>query len=96
MISLFPYLGLLALAAMLFVLVPLLRYREVAAKSTLEQRKQKNREVFAQRTQELADDLAQGLVSADEHEKLLAELQRRQLVPVTLPQALGATRSAAA
>jgi cytochrome c-type biogenesis protein CcmH len=76
MTSLWPWLILLSVVAMLFVAVPLWRYREVAARSALAQRREKNREVFQQREGELAQDLRQGLVTADEHAKLLAELQR--------------------
>jgi cytochrome c-type biogenesis protein CcmH len=50
------------------------------AQSALQQRRDKNRDVFAQRQQELEQDLAQALVSTEEHAKLLAELQRAFLL----------------
>jgi len=73
-------LALLILAAMAFVLVPLWRHRNQVAQSALQQRRDKNRDVFAQRQQELEQDLAQALVSTEEHAKLLAELQRAFLL----------------
>ena len=76
MTDLWPYLILLSIIAMAFVIVPLWRYRETTAQSTLDQRREKNRDVFLQREAELAHDQLQGLVTADEHAKLLAELQR--------------------
>lgn len=76
MTALWPYLILLSIIAMAFVIVPLLRYRDKAAQSALEQRREKNREMFLQREGELVHDLQQGLVTTDEHAKLLAELQR--------------------
>ena len=76
MTSLWLILALLIAVAMLFVLVPVWRHRDVVARSALEQRKEKNREVFEQRRLELDHDLHEGLLPADEHAKLLAELQR--------------------
>ncbi|MEY4642633.1 MAG: hypothetical protein RLZZ227_2627 [Pseudomonadota bacterium] len=76
MTALWPYLILLCIVAAAFVLVPLLRYRDTAARSVLDQRREKNREVFRQREAELAQDLQQGLVGEDEHARLLTELQR--------------------
>lgn len=80
MTSLWPQLALLILCAMGFVLVPLWRHRNQVAQSALQQRRDKNRDVFAQRQQELEQDLAQGLVTTEEHAKLLAELQRAFLL----------------
>jgi cytochrome c-type biogenesis protein CcmH len=62
--------------AMLFVMVPLWRFRGEAVYSSLEFRKQKNHEVFQQRIGELQLELQQELINAEEHAKLLAELQR--------------------
>lgn len=76
MSTLWLQLAVLSLAAMLFVLIPLWRHRDRVAQSALEQRREKNRDVFSQRQQELAQDLQQGLVTAEEHAGLLAELQR--------------------
>jgi cytochrome c-type biogenesis protein CcmH len=76
MTALLPYLLLLGLVAAAFVLVPLWRYRDTAAQSVLEQRREKNREVFRQREGELGNDLQHGLITGDEHARLLTELQR--------------------
>jgi len=62
--------------AMLFVMVPLWRFRGEAVYSSLELRKQKNHEVFQQRIGELQLELQQELINTEEHAKLLAELQR--------------------
>jgi cytochrome c-type biogenesis protein CcmH len=78
--GLMPWLLLLSALALAFVIVPLWRHRESAARTALEQRRAKNREVFRQREGELAADLQQGLVNAEEHAKLLAELQRAFMV----------------
>lgn len=78
--SLTLFLALLSAIAVAFVAVPLWRYRGASAASTLELRREKNREVFRQREAELAQDLEQNLVTADEHARLLAELQRAFLL----------------
>lgn len=80
MTTLWPGLLLLSLLAMLFVLVPLWRYRNQAARSVLQQRRDKNLEVFRQRQLELEQDVQQGLTTPDEHARLLAELQRAFLL----------------
>jgi cytochrome c-type biogenesis protein CcmH len=68
----------LMLIAMAFVAVPLWRGRrgEAVAADTLEQRRETNREVFAQRQVELNRERELGVVSAEDHERLLTELQR--------------------
>jgi cytochrome c-type biogenesis protein CcmH len=76
MTTLWPGLILLSVLAMLFVLVPLWRYRALNTASTLAQRRAKNLEVFRQRELELEQDLQQGLTLPDEHARLVAELQR--------------------
>ncbi|HEY0963829.1 MAG TPA: c-type cytochrome biogenesis protein CcmI [Pseudomonadales bacterium] len=74
--SLTLFLALLSAIAVGFVAVPLWRHRGANAASALELRREKNRDVFREREAELAQDLAQNLVTADEHARLLAELQR--------------------
>jgi cytochrome c-type biogenesis protein CcmH len=73
--SLNIFLLLLSAAALAFVMIPLWRHRSTAD-NTLERRREKNREVFRQREGELGEDLRTGLISTEEHAKLLAELQR--------------------
>jgi cytochrome c-type biogenesis protein CcmH len=84
--------GLIAVA-MLFVLVPMWRYRGDGALSSLAVRRQKNREVFEQREAELAVDLQQNAVAPEEHTRLLAELQRAFLRDMEALDAAGAARS---
>lgn len=67
--------GLIAVA-MLFVLVPVLRYRGEHSLSSFTLRRQKNREVFEQREAELAIELQQNAIAPEEHTRMLAELQR--------------------
>ncbi len=88
------YLVLLGAIAMAFVIVPLWRQRGMGADSTLEQRREKNRDVFRQREGELAQDLGQGLVTAEEHAKLLAELQRAFMLDMQALDKQGVVKSA--
>lgn len=92
MSSLWLPLALLIVIAMLFVLLPLWRQRGQAATSLLQQRRDKNREVFTQRRDELLQDLEQGLTTADEHIKLLAELQRAFMLDMDALDRQGAAR----
>jgi cytochrome c-type biogenesis protein CcmH len=71
-----PYSILLLVLALLFVIVPLWRFRPVDRASDAEIRKQKNIQVFEQSLAELERDLADGIVAADEFEKLKHELER--------------------
>lgn len=73
-------LAVLIVVAMMFVLVPVWRYRGSAARSSLALRKQKNREVFEQRQAELAVEMQQNVIAPDEYTRLLAELQRAFLL----------------
>ncbi len=84
--------GLIAVA-MLFVLVPVLRYRGDGERSSLVLRRQKNREVFEQREAELALELQQNIVAPEEHTRLLAELQRAFLRDMEALDAAGSSRS---
>ena len=68
----------LTLVAMAFVAVPLWRGRRTQSNSanTLEQRRETNRAVFVQRQAELDLELEQGVVSPEDHTRLLTDLQR--------------------
>jgi cytochrome c-type biogenesis protein CcmH len=85
--------GLIAVA-MLFVLIPVWRYRGDAARSSVAVRKQKNRDVFEQREAELAAELQQNVIAADEYTRLLAELQRAFLRDMEALESIGSRRSA--
>ena len=85
--------GLIAVA-MLFVLIPVWRYRGAAARSSVALRKQKNREVFEQREAELAVELEQNVIAPEEYKRLLAELQRAFLRDMEALESIGSTRSA--
>ena len=89
----FLFAGMIAVA-MLFVLVPIWRYRGEAALSSLAQRKQKNCEVFEQREAELAVELQQNVIAPEEYTRLLAELQRAFLRDMEALESHGKTRSA--
>ncbi|HWK54833.1 MAG TPA: c-type cytochrome biogenesis protein CcmI [Hyphomicrobiales bacterium] len=67
----------LTLIAMAFVAVPLWRGRDnVAGADTLALRRDKNREVFLQRQQELDHELEQGVVTSEDHARMRVELER--------------------
>ncbi len=70
------YSAILLLIALLFILVPVLRYRPVIKTADSEIRKQKNIEVFQQSLAELEQDRKEDIITADEFEKLKTELQR--------------------
>jgi len=77
MISLWIPFALLTLVAMAFVAIPLLRSGSAkAVQDGVVVRREKNREVFLQRQVELAGELEQGVVSNEDHKRMLAELQR--------------------
>lgn len=91
--SLSIFIALLAAVALAFVAVPLWRHH-VTADSTLERRREKNREVFRQREAELAEDQRQGLVTEEEHAKLVAELQRAFLLDMEALERQGTRKGA--
>lgn len=62
--------------AVLFVVVPVLRFRGLEKTDDSEIRKQKNIEVFRQRLKELEQDLADELIANEQFENLKTELQR--------------------
>ncbi len=70
------YSVILLLIALLFILVPVLRYRPVIKTADSEIRKQKNIEVFQQSLAELGQDRKEDIITVDEFEKLKTELQR--------------------
>lgn len=74
--SFWLYSTILLIVSLLFILVPVLRYRPVIKTAGDEIRKQKNIEVFQQSLVELEQDKAEEVISAEEFEKLKAELQR--------------------
>lgn len=79
MISLNLYLLLLMLTAALFVVVPVLRYRNQGTNLQSEKREQKNIELFQQSVNELDGNLTDNLIDQDEYEKLKLELERNFL-----------------
>jgi len=62
--------------ALLFLVVPLWRYKPVKRSPDEEVRRQKNIEVYQQSLAELESDRADGLVSDGDFERLQTELQR--------------------
>ena len=76
MTSFWLYSAILLIVSLLFILVPVLRYRPVIKTADNEIRKQKNIEVFQQSLAELEQAKAEEIISAEEFEKLKAELQR--------------------
>lgn len=79
MATLTPYILLLMLAAILFVLLPVLRFRNQGASLQSEKREQQNIFLFEQSISELEDSLAEKLIEQDEFEKLKLELERNFL-----------------
>jgi len=76
MTSFWLYSAILLIFSLLFILVPILRYRPVIKTADNEIRKQKNIEIFQQSLAELEQDKEEEIISAQEFEKLQAELQR--------------------
>ena len=74
-----PYILLLMLVAILFVLVPVLRFRNQGAHLQSEDREQQNISLFEQNISELETNLADKLINADEFEILKLELERNFL-----------------
>ena len=60
------YSAILLLIALLFILVPVLRYRPVIKTADSEIRKQKNIEVFQQSLAELEQDRKEDIITADD------------------------------
>ncbi len=78
MYSLTPYLLVLMLAASLFVILPVLRFRG-KDQSQSEIRKQKNIELFQQSLDDLSLNLVDGSMSQEDYEKLKLELEKNFL-----------------
>ncbi len=76
MTSFWLYSAILLIFSLLFILVPVLRYRPVIKTADDEIRKQKNIEVFQQSLAEIEQDREEEIISMEEFEKLQAELQR--------------------
>jgi cytochrome c-type biogenesis protein CcmH len=86
-------LALLCFAAMAFVLVPVWRFRQRESDAGVALRAERNREIFAQRQLELEREVGEGTIASEDHERMLAELQRSFLADM---QALPQERSGAA
>lgn len=67
---------LLTVVAMAFVLVPVWRYRVRETEAGVAQRATRNREIFTQRQAELEREVGEGTIAAEDHQRMLAELQR--------------------
>lgn len=67
---------LLTVVAMAFVLVPVWRYRVRETEAGVAQRAARNREIFTQRQAELEREVGEGTIAAEDHQRMLAELQR--------------------
>ncbi len=76
MATFFAYSALLLLLALLFVVWPVLRYKPQAKTGDNAIRRQKNIHVYEQSLADLEGDLAEGLITAEECDKLKIELQR--------------------
>ncbi|MDT8399118.1 MAG: c-type cytochrome biogenesis protein CcmI [Pseudomonadales bacterium] len=76
MTSLWFFIALLLVLALVFVVVPVLRFRGQSKPEQHNIRKEKNIEVFNQSLLELQGDLAQQLIDQEQFEKLKVELQR--------------------
>jgi cytochrome c-type biogenesis protein CcmH len=76
MATFFAYSALLLLLALLFVVWPVLRYKPQAKTGDNAIRRQKNIQVYEQSLADLEGDLAEGLITAEECDKLKIELQR--------------------
>ncbi len=74
----FFWLSLLVLAAvaMLFVALPLWRFRSSSSVASVELRKQANRTAYEQRLLEIDQEVQEGLIAAEDVERVRTELQR--------------------
>lgn len=76
MTSFLLYSVLLLLAALLFIAIPVIRYRPVAQAGDDAVRKQKNIQLFKQGLAELEKDRQEDAITVEDFEKLKAELER--------------------
>ncbi len=79
MTLLISYILVLMLIAILFVLVPVLRFRNQGENSQVKDREQQNISLFQQNISELEANLADKLIVQDEFDKLKLELERNFL-----------------
>lgn len=66
----------LTVVAMLFVALPLWRFRSSSSVASVELRRQANRDAFAQRQREIDLEAQEGLIAAEDVERVRTELQR--------------------
>jgi len=66
----------LAGVAMLFVALPLWRYRSTSSVASVEQRRQANRAAYEERLLEIGHEVQDGLIAAEDVERVRTELQR--------------------
>lgn len=66
----------LAVVAMLFVALPLWRFRSNSSLAAVELRRQANRDAFTQRQAEIDTEVQEGLIAAEDVERVRTELQR--------------------
>ncbi len=88
MIQYWVPLALLTVVAMSFVLIPLWRLRKRELQRDWHVREEKNREIFAQRQQELEQEMRDGSIANEDYHRLLAELQRAFLADMQGLQSL--------
>lgn len=70
------YSALLLVVALLFIVIPVLRYRPVEKAADSDIRKQKNIDVFQQSLADLEQDQAEGLITVEDFTRLKTELER--------------------
>ena len=76
--------------AMLFVALPLWRFRSSSSEASVELRRRANREAFEQRLREIEVEVQEGLIAAEDVERVRTELQRgflRDMEALDLEQA---------
>lgn len=69
-------LGVLAVVAMLFVALPLWRFRSTSSVASVEQRRQANRAAYEERLLEIGHEVQDGLIAAEDVDRVRTELQR--------------------
>ena len=74
---------LLVLLAVLFVLLPVLRHNQSSIQVGLTARNAANLIIFQERAKEIDQDLMEGLLDAEQHASLKAELERTLLSDVS-------------
>lgn len=69
-------LAVLAVVAMLFVALPLWRFRSTSSIASVEQRRQANRAAYEERLLEISHEVQDGLIAAEDVDRVRTELQR--------------------